>query len=71
MEDKGKREEARGDHYSTWNEAANDFEKFPAGYYVARHQNNFSDKLKWLETALQLGFKIITDSVNRLFLLYI
>ena len=53
MEEKGKHEDASKLFLQAWNEATNDFEKFIAAYYVARHQKNVSDKLKWLETALQ------------------
>src|SRR5205085_11423557 len=53
MEDKGKPDEASGLFLQAWNKATNDFEKFTAAYYVARHQNDVSGKLKWLETALQ------------------
>jgi rifampin ADP-ribosylating transferase len=47
-----------------WNEATNDFEKYLAAYYVARNQKGVGDKLKWLETALQLALKINSDAVN-------
>jgi rifampin ADP-ribosylating transferase len=50
-----------------WSEATNDFEKFISAHYVARHQKNVSDKLKWLETALQFAFKINNDSVKSAF----
>jgi len=64
LEEKGKQEEASKLFLQAWNEATNDFEKFIAAYYVARHQKNVSDKLKWLETALQLALKINDPSVN-------
>lgn len=48
-----------------WNEATNDFEKYTAAFYVARHQKNVHDnKLKWLETSLQLALRINSDSVT-------
>lgn len=47
-----------------WTEATNDFEKFLAAYFVAQSQENVSDKLKWLETALELALKINDDSVQ-------
>lgn len=50
-----------------WDEATNDFEKFIAAYYVARHQKNVSGKLEWLETALQFALKIKDDSVKAAF----
>ncbi|HKX84028.1 MAG TPA: NAD(+)--rifampin ADP-ribosyltransferase [Pyrinomonadaceae bacterium] len=62
MEDKGEAEEASKLFLQAWNEATNDFEKYLAGYYVARHQENVPDKLKWLETALQLALKVNNES---------
>ena len=67
MEDKSKPEEASKLFLQAWNEAINDFEKFTAGYYAARHQKNVSDKLKWLETVLELGLKINDDTVKSAF----
>lgn len=67
LEDKGKPEEASKIFLQAWNEAANDFEKFTAGYYVARHQNDVADKLKWLETVLEFGLKINDDTVRSAF----
>ena len=64
LEEKGEPEEASKLFHQAWNEATNDFEKFIAAYYLARHQKNVSDKLKWLETALQLALKINNPSVN-------
>lgn len=67
MEDKGDFEEAIKIFLQAWNEATNDFEKFTAAYYVARHQKNVSDKLKWLETVLEFGLKINNDTVKSAF----
>ena len=67
MEEKGKPEEASRIFLQAWNESTNDFEKFIAAYFVARHQKNVSDKLKWFETALQLALKINDDSVKAAF----
>jgi rifampin ADP-ribosylating transferase len=63
MEGKGKPVEASRLFLLAWNEATNDFERFTAAYYVARHQKNVSDKLKWLETALQSALRINDPSV--------
>ena len=71
MEEKGKPEEASRLFLQAWNEATNDFEKFIAAYYVARHQKNVSDKLKWLETALQFALKINNDTVKERFPFFI
>jgi tetratricopeptide (TPR) repeat protein len=67
QEAKGKPEEASRLFLQAWNEATNDFEKFIAAYYVAGHQKNVTDKLKWLETALQLALKINNESVKAAF----
>jgi hypothetical protein len=67
MEGQGKPEEAGKLFLQAWNEATNDFEKFLTAHFVARHQNNVSDKLKWLETALQFALKTNSDSVKAAF----
>ncbi len=67
MEKKDTLEEASKMFLQAWNEAANDFEKFIAAHYVARHQKNVSDKLRWLETDLQLALKINDDTVKSAF----
>src|SRR5215203_1037503 len=67
LEETGIPEEARTLFLQAWNEATNDFEKFIAAYYVARHQENAIGKLKWLETALQFALKINDDSVSGAF----
>jgi tetratricopeptide (TPR) repeat protein len=67
MEEKSKPEEASKLFLQAWNEATNDFEKFIAAHYVARHQKNVSDKLKWLETVLQFALKINNDTVKSAF----
>ena len=67
MEEKSQAEEASKLFLRAWDEATNDFEKFIAAHYVARHQKNIADKLKWLETALQLGLIINNDAVRSAF----
>src|SRR5882672_928906 len=67
MEEKGNPEDASKLFLQAWNESTNDFEKFIATHYVARHQKNVSDKLKWLETALQFALKINNDNVKSAF----
>jgi tetratricopeptide (TPR) repeat protein len=67
LEEKNKPEEASRIFLQALNEGTNDFEKFTAAYYVARHQKNISDKLKWLETALQFALKINNDNVKGAF----
>lgn len=67
MEDAGKPEEASKIFLQAWNEATNDFEKYLAAYYVARHQNNVADKLHWLQTTLQYALKVNNDAVKGAF----
>jgi tetratricopeptide (TPR) repeat protein len=67
MEEKGKTEEANRLFLQAWNEAIDDFERFTASYFVAQHQKNCSDKLKWFETSLQLALKINNDAVKAAF----
>ena len=64
LEDKGEPAEAAKVFLRAWNEASNDFEKFIAAHYVARHQENVADKLKWSETALQSALKINDENVT-------
>jgi tetratricopeptide (TPR) repeat protein len=60
-------EEAAAIFLRAWNEASNDFEKYLAAWFVARHQNNIANKLKWYQTALELALKINDDSVKGAF----
>jgi tetratricopeptide (TPR) repeat protein len=47
-----------------WNEASNDFDKFIAAHFVARHQKTVKDKLKWDITALHCALKIHDDDMK-------
>lgn len=67
MEEKGMMEESGKLFLQAWNEATNDFEKFMAAYFVARHQKNVHDKLKWLETSLQFARKVNDNNVQGAF----
>lgn len=64
MEGKSNPEEASRFFLQAWNEATNDFEKFTAAHYVARHQKSLADKLKWDEEALHFALKIKDDTVK-------
>jgi tetratricopeptide (TPR) repeat protein len=64
MEGKGEVNEAKRLFLQAWNESTNDFEKFMAAYYVARHQENLADKLRWQETALRLALAVNDESVE-------
>lgn len=63
LKEKGKPEEAGKLFLQAWSEATNDVEKFTAAFYVARHQKNVSDRLKWFQTALQLASGVNSDWV--------
>ena len=63
LEEKGKAGEAGKLFLQGWNEATNDFEKFLAAYYVARHQKTISDKINWLETTLRFALKVNDNTV--------
>lgn len=67
MEEKGNLEEAGKLFLRAWNEAANDFEKFLAAYFVARHKKDMPERLKWFETSLQFALKINDSSVQEAF----
>ena len=67
MEGEGKAQEASKLFLQAWNEATNNFEKFTAAHYVARHQKSAADKLKWDEAALQFALKINNDTVKETF----
>jgi rifampin ADP-ribosylating transferase len=67
MEDKDKPEEAGKIFLQAFNEATNDFEKFIAAHYVARHQKNIPDKLQWLKATLQLALKVNDAAVKSAF----
>ena len=64
LEGEAKPEEAALKFQEAWSEAINDAEKFTAAHYVARHQNDVADKLKWDETALDLAMKIDGDDIK-------
>jgi hypothetical protein len=67
MEEKGGPEMASRLFLQAWDEATNDFEKFTAAYFVARHQVDVRDKLRWLETSLSFALQINDESVEAAF----
>ena len=67
MEEKENPAEASKLFLEAWNKATNDYEKFIAAYYLARHQKSNPDELKWLETALQFALNAPGDSVRGVF----
>ncbi|MBW8381126.1 MAG: NAD(+)--rifampin ADP-ribosyltransferase, partial [Youngiibacter sp.] len=64
MEDQDKPEEAGSLFTEAWSEAAEDFERFIAAYFVARHQKSMEDRLKWLETSLKYAQKVNDDAAK-------
>lgn len=64
MEGKGNIDAASKLFLQAWNEAENDFEKFTAAHYIARHQQSVEDKLKWDQKALQLALKLTDDTIK-------
>jgi rifampin ADP-ribosylating transferase len=64
MEGLGKPEEAKQLFLQAWNEASNDFEKFTAAHYVARHQPTVENKLKWDKISLNSALIINQDSMK-------
>jgi len=67
LEAEDRPEEASRIFLQAWNESTNDFEKFTAAYFVARHQETVRDKLKWLEISLQFALKINDVTVSGAF----
>jgi tetratricopeptide (TPR) repeat protein len=64
LEDEGKTEEASRVFLEAWNEAADEFEKYLAAYYVARLQANLPDKLQWLAAALRSALIVNDDRIK-------
>jgi tetratricopeptide (TPR) repeat protein len=58
LQTKGENEAARRVFLQAWNEAANDFEKYLAAHYIARHEANVADRLKWFQASLQFALKV-------------
>lgn len=64
LEDSGNIEDAITIFDKAWHEAKDDYERFIAAYYVARHQKEIADKLKWLEASLKYALKINDENVK-------
>lgn len=67
LEEQGKAGEAKDIFLRAWHEAANNFEKFLAAYYISRHQINAAEKLTWLETTLQFALTLNDEAVTAAF----
>ena len=66
-EDKGQPEEATRLFLQAWNDATSDFERFTASYFVARHQTDIGERLRWLETSLRFALNINDVTVQAAF----
>ncbi|HET7433196.1 MAG TPA: NAD(+)--rifampin ADP-ribosyltransferase [Thermoanaerobaculia bacterium] len=66
-EGKGEPEEAQRLFLQAWSDAANDFERFIAAYFVARQHPDAAGRLEWLQTALQLALQVNDESVAAAF----
>ncbi|MEO5980114.1 MAG: rRNA adenine methyltransferase [Chryseolinea sp.] len=64
LEGQGRNEDALQVYEQAWTEATDDFERFTAAHYVARHQKTMSDKLRWDQTALNHALKINDPGVK-------
>jgi tetratricopeptide (TPR) repeat protein len=64
LEGRGQAADANNLFNQAWNIATTDFEKFTAAHYVARHQTNIPDKLKWDEEALKYALCIEDETVK-------
>lgn len=64
LEGHGQTADAGGLFNEAWDIATSDFEKFTAAHYVARHQQNVTDKLRWDKTALQHALQIEDKSMK-------
>ncbi|MCF3107999.1 NAD(+)--rifampin ADP-ribosyltransferase [Niabella sp. CC-SYL272] len=62
--EKGRPEAAAPVFQQAWDEAGNDFEKFIAAHFMARHQQDARNKLAWLQTALQHGLSVNSNAVK-------
>ena len=64
LEGEAKPMEALALFNEAWSIASNDFEKFTAAHYIARHQHSVEDKLKWDQTALDHALTISDSTVQ-------
>lgn len=60
-------QEALNTFLQAYEESENDFERFLSCHYIARNQEDVSDRLKWLELELDYAVKTNDDSVKSAF----
>jgi Rifampin ADP-ribosyl transferase len=64
MQERRETEQATKLFSQAWGEATYEFEKFLAAYFSMRCQNDTSDRLRWLQTALEFAQKINDATVH-------
>lgn len=67
FEERGEIHKALNSFLQALGEANNDFERFLGAFYIARVQENVSDRLEWLEKALQSALKVQGDTISSYF----
>ena len=51
-------------YQQAWQEAANDFEKYLAAYFIARNQPAPGERLRWYEASLERALRIGDEAVK-------
>lgn len=64
MEDNNEPENALKTFIQAWEMSSHDLEKFITSFFMARHQTNAAEEIKWLELALGFAQRINDDAVN-------
>lgn len=64
VQERGDDGEAGRMFQQAWSEARDDYEKFLAAFFVARHQKNSADRLQWFEAAVQFALKVNDPGVQ-------
>ena len=67
MEERGELESTARLFLQAWEESTNDFERFLAAYYVARHQTTALEKLEWFGRSFNYALKINDVTVRAAF----
>lgn len=57
-EGQGRASDAHAAYLHAWSLASDDFERFTAAHYVARHQPSVADKLVWDQIALENALRV-------------
>lgn len=67
MEREGKIDQAQNLFMQAWDSSSNDHEKCIAAHFVARHQDNFENTLKWNTECLNRADKVPKHKVKSYF----